>query len=164
MTRFSFGSVLLWAAAAATTVISCGGQPKIPVPVSPAGAIVNADPVAAIIERRPELQLADSQVANLRVLKRDLDKANRPLREELDRLGMLRGNESIRRLPDKPTREQQEKTKPVVDELRENNRRAREAALLILTAVQRTRLDSLDRASRTNRQQQQQRRRTSPPA
>ena len=143
-------------------MIACGGQPQIPVSVSPAGAVVNTDPVAAIIERRPELQLADSQVANLRVLKRDLDKANRPLREELDRLGMLRANESLRRLPEKPTREQQEKAKPVVDELRENNRRAREAALLILTAVQRTRLDSLDKASRANRQQQRGRGRASP--
>ncbi len=145
-------------------VLACGGQPQIPLTVSPAGAIVSADPVAAIIERRPELQLADSQVTFLRLLKRDLDKANRPLREELDRLNMLRANESIRRLPERPTKEQQAQAKPAIDELRENNRRAREAALLILTFVQRTRLDSLDRAARLERSIQQQRSGRTPPA
>lgn len=122
-------------------------------PASELGASpgIDSDPVAAIIERRPELQLADTQVSELRVLKRDLDRANRPLREELERLGLIRppANVRVRAVP--PTKEQQEQARPIVSEIRDNNRRAREAAMAILTAAQRTRLDSLDRAMRDQR-------------
>ena len=126
-----------------------------PTSVLPTGPLGDPDPIAAIIERRPVLELADSQVTVLRVLKRDLDRANRPLREELERLGMLRPAESMRRLPDKPTKEQQEKARPVVAEMRENNRRARAAALEILTSTQRLKLDSLEKQVRSRQRDRQ---------
>lgn len=120
--------------------------------ILPVGALGDTDPIAAIIERRPELQLADSQVDVLRVLKRDLERVNRPLRDELERMGLLRPPEGMRRVPETPTKEQQERAKPLIAEMRENNKRARDAAVALLNAMQRTKLDSLEKAVRTRRQ------------
>jgi hypothetical protein len=138
--------ILLSALSAAA---ACG--PPRPTSVLPQGPLGDTDPVAAIIERTPVLQLADSQVAALRMIKRELDRVNRPLREQLEQMGLLRPLEPMRRPPDPPTEEQKERAKPLIEEMRENNRRAREAALELLTSVQRTRLDSLEQAYRERR-------------
>lgn len=148
-------------AAVVAAVIGCS-QPAQQSGPLPRGTFGDTDPVAAIIERRPELSLADSQVAILRLLKRDLDRVNRPLREELEKLGLMRPVENARRLPEAPTREQQEKAKPIQEELRANNKKARDAAMEILTATQRTKLDSLEKLVRS-RTRQDQRRREQPP-
>lgn len=104
-----------------------------------------ADPVGSIIERRPELALADTQVTDLREVKHELERRNQPLRDQLDGLGY--GNIDPRRR-ERPTKEQEERAKPILEQYRENNRKAREAALKLLTEAQRIKLDSLMKRAR----------------
>jgi hypothetical protein len=159
MPRLTARSYLVFALAVTAAFIACGPQRQQPgtLPVGPLG---DTDPIAAMIERRPELQLVDTQVSVLRIIKRELDRVNRPLREELEKLGLLRPVEigAMRRTVEAPTKEQQEKAKPFVDQIRDNNRRARDAALEVLNATQRARLDSLERRSVQRREQGQRRR------
>lgn len=147
--------------AAAAMLAACGPTRRAENSL-PTGPLGDSDPLAAIIERRPELQLVDSQVAVLRVLKRELERVNDPIRDELERLGIIRQVESMRRLPERPTKEQEEKAKPLIEQMRENNRRAREAALAVLNSTQRVKLDSLEARVRVRREQNQ--RRSTPPS
>jgi hypothetical protein len=61
---------------------------------------------------------------------------------------MLRQAEGMRRRPEEPTAEQKERAKPLIEQLKQNNEKAREAALEFLTDAQKARLDTLEKLSR----------------
>ena len=133
--------LLMVTLASVAPVAGCVRPPQGPAQVMMSGSS-EADPVGSIIERRPELSLADTQVTDLREVKHELERRNQPLREQLDALGY--GNVDPRRR-ERPTKEQEERAKPILEALRANNRQARDAAMILLTAVQRTKLDSLQK-------------------
>jgi hypothetical protein len=141
-------SVILFCGALAVAAASFSCAPYKPENPLPTGPLGDTDPVAAIIERSPELQLADSQIAMLRLVKHDLGRANQPIVRELEQLGMLRQAEGMRRRPEEPTAEQKERAKPLIEQLKQNNEKAREAALEFLTDAQKARLDTLEKLSR----------------
>lgn len=130
---------LLVVAGSAATAFACAPRVQGPDRTMLRGTSAS-DPVGTIIELRPTLALADTQVSDLRLVKHELERRNKPLRDSLDALGY--GNVDPKRKYQR-TKEQEERARPLVERMRSNTVDAREAALKLLTDVQKRKLDSV---------------------
>lgn len=134
---------LLLSAAAPAMLPAQGRQPGTGVMQREHGAL------DALLKHRAELRLTDDQVARLTALDQRLDEQNRALREQFEAagLGEMRERGHRRRDLSPAEREQlrarMQAARPLLEQLRENNRAAREQVRQILTAEQQNRLREL---------------------
>lgn len=138
-------------AAPALTAEAQGRQVRR-LPGGPAGplvtlfAAVEGDPVGIMLERADSLGLTDDQTERLRALRREARRANRTISDSLERMGIERPDAGmpVREF----TKEQTDAVRPLEDAARENNRLARDSALVLLTQPQRERFLGWERARR----------------
>jgi hypothetical protein len=99
-------------------------------------------PLANILGRKAELGLTAEQVAALEQIRAELIAKNKPLRDQIRAL--LPAGERPRR-PDGLTEEQRAAIKPLMEQIRANERAAMAAVKSILTAEQLDRLEKRNR-------------------
>mgnify|MGYP000053028929 CR=1 FL=1 len=129
-------ALAILALALAPAVVAAQDQPR-----GPGGAMqrLRRNPVAAILERRADLQLTNEQVAKLEAIRKKLDEQNAPLLAKLDE---ARGNAPGGGAPAsdeqrEAMRQRMAELRPVLQQVRENNRKAIEEASAVLTPEQR---------------------------
>jgi periplasmic protein CpxP/Spy len=112
------------------------------------------DPFARLLEQRQQLGLSSQQVAQIEAIRSRLQAQNRPLVEQLQAArrqaglperGEARGGERPRLTEEQrqAMRQLRERTQPVAEQLRANNRTAMREVHGILTEQQRTQLRQL---------------------
>ncbi|HEX2188908.1 MAG TPA: hypothetical protein VHG51_08430 [Longimicrobiaceae bacterium] len=139
----------------ALAACSSGPPPEPPAPQQP---WVPTPPVYALIGERSELKLTSGQVTALDSIGVALHGQNSP---KLMELRDMQPSGGFRRT----SADDVARARPLVDSIRENNRRAQEAVRAVLTEQQRTevcRLYAPDRAEQRRREMQQRQQRQQP--
>lgn len=142
MRRFVMLAMLV--SAAAPTALSAQGR-------MPGAGVMQreAGPVDALLKYRTELGLTTDQTARLTAIGQRLEAQNRPLLEQLRAAGFGEMPERNRRVRDltpaqrDQLRERMQAARPTFQQLRENNKGAREQVRAVLTPQQQDRIRSL---------------------
>lgn len=134
-------AVLLAALLAGPRFLNAQGPPQgpggPPPGEGPPGMMSAMDPVGAILERRDSLRLTDQQVQQLVQLNLWLYRSNRRIQLGVDSLTPV----------GRPDSSVMARMRPLMDQMRENARLARDSALVLLTEQQRERVRELDEAA-----------------
>lgn len=137
---------------------ACYSSAPPPQPAAPQQPWVPTPPVYALIGERQELSLTSAQVTALDSIGVALAASNSPA---LTQIQALQPSGGFRRTSAADV----EKARPLIDSIRENNRRAQEAVRVLLTEQQRTdvcRMYAPDRAERRRRENAQRQAREMP--
>lgn len=136
---------------------ACSSAPP-PAQTSPQQPWVPTPPVYALIGQRQELSLTSAQVTALDSIGVSIQTRNQPV---LDEIRELQPTGFRRRM----NAQDMERMRPLVDSVRENNRRGQEAVRTLLSEEQRTavcRMYAPDRAERRRREAMQRQARQAP--
>jgi hypothetical protein len=138
---------------AVLALAGCSSAPPAESP-GPQQPWVPTPPVYALIGERQELELTSAQVTSLDSIGAALQAQNGPALAELRDIQQSAGG--FRR---RPSPEATERARPLIDSVRENNRRSQEAVRALLTQEQRTevcRMFGSDRGDARRREARQQ--------